>query len=119
MSVRVERDGPVSTVILDRPAVRNAVDGPTGAALADAFRQFEADDSARAAALYGAGGTYLRRGRPEGHRRTGWHPARARRRRPDGPHPDAAVQAGDRGDQRPRGRGRTGTRARRVALGQR
>jgi enoyl-CoA hydratase len=58
MSVRVERDGPVSTVILDRPAVRNAVDGPTAAALADAFRQFEADDSARAAVLYGAGGTF-------------------------------------------------------------
>jgi len=58
MSVRVERDGPVTTVILDRPAVRNAVDGPTAAALADAFRQFDADDSARAAVLYGAGGTF-------------------------------------------------------------
>src|SRR5438876_1151548 len=33
MNVRVERDGPVTTVILDRPAVRNAVDGPTAAAL--------------------------------------------------------------------------------------
>ena len=51
MSVRVERDGPVSTVILDRPAVRNAVDGPTAAALAAAFREFEADDTARAAVL--------------------------------------------------------------------
>jgi len=58
MNVRVERDGPVSTVILDRPSVRNAVDGPTAAALADAFRQFEADDTARAAVLYGAGGTF-------------------------------------------------------------
>ena len=58
MSVRVERDGPVSTVILDRPAVRNAVDGPTAAALAEAFREFEADDSARAAVLCGAGGTF-------------------------------------------------------------
>jgi enoyl-CoA hydratase len=58
MNVRVERDGPVSTVILDRPEVRNAVDGPTAAALADAFRQFEADDSARVAVLYGAGGTF-------------------------------------------------------------
>src|ERR1700734_1695438 len=58
MSVRVERDGPVSTVVLDRPAVRNAVDGPTAAALAEAFRKFEADDSARAAVLYGAGGTF-------------------------------------------------------------
>ena len=58
MNVRVERDGPVSTVILDRPEVRNAVDGPTAAALADAFRQFEADGSARVAVLYGAGGTF-------------------------------------------------------------
>ena len=58
MSVRVERDGPVSTVILDRPAARNAVDGPTAAALAEAFREFEADDTARAAVLYGAGGTF-------------------------------------------------------------
>jgi enoyl-CoA hydratase len=58
MSVRVERDGPVSTVILDRPGVRNAVDGPTAAALAEAFREFEADDSARAAVLCGAGGTF-------------------------------------------------------------
>ena len=58
MSVRVERDGPVSTVILDRPAVRNAVNGPTAAALAEAFREFEADDSARAAVLCGAGGTF-------------------------------------------------------------
>ena len=57
-SVRVERDGPVTTVILDRPAVRNAVDGPTAAALAEAFRQFEADDEARAAVLYGSGGTF-------------------------------------------------------------
>src|SRR6202044_1078627 len=58
MSVRVERDGPVSTVVLDRPAVRNAVDGPTAAALAEAFREFEADDSAHAAVLCGAGGTF-------------------------------------------------------------
>ena len=56
--VRVERDGPVTTVILDRPAVRNAVDGPTAALLADAFRAFEADDAARVAVLWGAGGTF-------------------------------------------------------------
>jgi enoyl-CoA hydratase len=58
MSVRVERDGPVSTVVLDRAAVRNAVDGPTAAALVDAFAQFEADDEARVAVLWGAGGTF-------------------------------------------------------------
>jgi enoyl-CoA hydratase/carnithine racemase len=54
----VEQDGPVSTVILDRPQVRNAVDGPTAAALASAFAEFEADSSAAVAVLYGAGGTF-------------------------------------------------------------
>jgi enoyl-CoA hydratase len=58
VSVRVERDGPVSTVILDRPDVRNAVDGPTAAALAGAFTEFEADDGASVAVLCGAGGTF-------------------------------------------------------------
>jgi enoyl-CoA hydratase len=58
MSVRVERAGPVTTVILDRPEVRNAVDGPTAAALADAFRAFDADADAAVAVLYGAGGTF-------------------------------------------------------------
>ena len=58
MSVRVERAGPVTTVILDRPEVRNAVDGPTAAALADAFRAFDADPDAAVAVLWGAGGTF-------------------------------------------------------------
>ena len=58
MAVRVERDGPVTTVILDRPEVRNAVDGPTAAALAGAFRAFDADDGAHVAVLWGAGGTF-------------------------------------------------------------
>src|SRR4051794_8994813 len=56
--VRVERNGPVTTVVLDRPAARNAVDGPTAAALADAFRAFEADDGQAVAVLWGAGGTF-------------------------------------------------------------
>jgi enoyl-CoA hydratase len=57
-TVRVRRDGPVTTVVLDRPAARNAVDGPTAAALADAFRAFDADPDARVAVLTGAGGTF-------------------------------------------------------------
>ncbi|WP_420708566.1 crotonase/enoyl-CoA hydratase family protein [Streptomyces sp. NRRL F-4474] len=57
-SVRIERDGPVTTVILGRPEVRNAVDGPTAARLADAFRAFEADDAASVAVLWGDGGTF-------------------------------------------------------------
>lgn len=58
MSVRVERDGPVTTVHLHRPERRNAVDGPTAAALADAFRAFDADDSASVAVLHGEGGVF-------------------------------------------------------------
>jgi enoyl-CoA hydratase len=56
--VRVERDGPVTTVILHRPHARNAVDGPTAQALADAFRAFDADEGASVAVLYGADGTF-------------------------------------------------------------
>lgn len=58
MSVRVEKQGPVLTVIIDRPEAKNAVDGPTGTALADAFREFAADESASVAVLWGAGGTF-------------------------------------------------------------
>lgn len=48
----------VTTVIIDNPEARNAVDGPTAAALADAFRDFDADDSSRVAVLWGAGGCF-------------------------------------------------------------
>jgi enoyl-CoA hydratase len=58
MPVRTERQGYVTTVVLSRPEARNAVDGPTAAALAAAFREFEADASARAAVLWGEGGTF-------------------------------------------------------------
>lgn len=58
MSVRVEHAGPVTTVILHRPQARNAVDGPTARALADAFRAFDADPDAAVAVLWGEGGTF-------------------------------------------------------------
>ena len=58
MTVRVEREGSVSTVIVDRPGMRNAVDGPTAASLANAFRGFETDEAAYVAVLWGAGGTF-------------------------------------------------------------
>ena len=58
VSVRIERNGPVFTVVLDRPQARNAVDGPTARALADAFRTFEAEEDAAVAVLWGAGGTF-------------------------------------------------------------
>ena len=58
MNVIVERDGPVTVVKIDRPEVRNAVDGPTAAALADAFRDFDDDSSAAVGVLTGTGGSF-------------------------------------------------------------
>jgi enoyl-CoA hydratase len=57
-AVRVERSGPVTTVFLHRPARRNAVDGPTAAELAAAFRAFDAGSSAAVAVLHGEGGVF-------------------------------------------------------------
>ena len=58
MPVRVETSGPVTTVILSRSEVRNAVDAETASALANAFREFDADESARVAVLWGEGGHF-------------------------------------------------------------
>jgi enoyl-CoA hydratase len=57
-AVRVERDGPVFTVLLSRPERRNAVDGATASALANAFREFDADDDVAVAVLHGEGGVF-------------------------------------------------------------
>jgi enoyl-CoA hydratase len=56
--VRVERLGPVTTVIIDRPAARNAVNGPTAAKLVTAFEEFDADEGAKVAVLWGDNGTF-------------------------------------------------------------
>ncbi len=56
--MRTEREGPVVTVILDRAAHKNAVDRETAEALADAFRAFDLDDTARVAVLHGDHGTF-------------------------------------------------------------
>lgn len=58
MAIRIERDGAVLTVLLDRPGARNAVDRATAEALAQAFRDFDADDSLRVGMLAGAGDTF-------------------------------------------------------------
>ena len=58
LMVRTETDGPVLVVTIDRPERRNAVDGPTARALAEAFRAFDADDDLNVAILTGAGGTF-------------------------------------------------------------
>jgi enoyl-CoA hydratase len=57
-AVRIEREGPVTTVLLSRPERRNAVDGPTAAALAQAFAEFENDGDAAVAVLHGEGGVF-------------------------------------------------------------
>ena len=56
--MHVEASGPVTTVVIDRPASRNAVDRATAEALADAFRAFEADDTQASGVLTGTGGTF-------------------------------------------------------------
>jgi enoyl-CoA hydratase len=57
-TVRIETDGAVTIVTIDRPEVRNAVDEPTRIALASAFRAFDADESSSVAVLTGAGGVF-------------------------------------------------------------
>jgi enoyl-CoA hydratase len=56
--VRIESDQCVATIVLDRPHCRNAVDGPTAAALHNAFMRFETEPGWRVAVLFGAGGTF-------------------------------------------------------------
>jgi enoyl-CoA hydratase/carnithine racemase len=56
--VRVERNGAVTTVILNRPEARNAVNGPTASALYVAFEEFERDASTSVAVLWGDNGTF-------------------------------------------------------------
>ncbi|MQA16780.1 MAG: crotonase/enoyl-CoA hydratase family protein [Pseudonocardiaceae bacterium] len=57
-AVRSEHTGPVTTVVLSRPEARNAVDGPTAAALAEAFRAADADPDTAVVVLWGDGGTF-------------------------------------------------------------
>jgi len=57
-SVRTDKAPPVTTVVLSRPEVRNAVDRPTAEALAAAFVAFDADASAQVGVLWGDHGTF-------------------------------------------------------------
>jgi len=56
--ISVEQDGPVTTIILNRPDKRNAVDGPMAADLRGAILDFEKDDTQKVAVLWGAHGTF-------------------------------------------------------------
>ena len=58
MTVYVEKEGPVTIIILSRPEVRNAVDRETAQELADTFRSFEIDKEARAAVFCGDQGQF-------------------------------------------------------------
>jgi enoyl-CoA hydratase len=57
-SIQTTRDPPLFHVRINRPDSRNAVDGPTAAALAEAFRAFEGDPKLNVALLSGAGGNF-------------------------------------------------------------
>jgi enoyl-CoA hydratase len=57
-AVHVSDDGPVRIVTVDRPESRNAIDGPTADALADAWREFDADKSVAVGVFTGANGTF-------------------------------------------------------------
>jgi len=56
--IQIEQQEDITIVTINRPEVRNAVNGPTAEQLADAFREFDADDSQRVAILTGAGQTF-------------------------------------------------------------
>lgn len=58
MVIRSEKSGKITTIILDNPEVKNAVDGSTAAELADAFQQFDQDEEARVAVLWGDHGCF-------------------------------------------------------------
>ena len=58
MTVLVEIDNSTTVITINRPEVKNAVDGPTATRLAEAFRAFDADDSQAVAVLTGAGDTF-------------------------------------------------------------
>ncbi|MBC8427039.1 MAG: enoyl-CoA hydratase, partial [Deltaproteobacteria bacterium] len=58
MPVRVEKNGPVTTVIINRPDARNAVDPKTADALVAAFKDFDSDQTASVAVFFGEHGYF-------------------------------------------------------------
>jgi len=76
-NVRVERQDQVATVVLERPAARNAIDPATAEALAQVFREIEEDPEVHVSVLWGAGGTFCA-GADLKSVATGWDAARLR-----------------------------------------
>jgi enoyl-CoA hydratase len=58
LGIRIEKKEEVMTIIIDNPEVKNAVDGPTAAELANAFRDFEQDEDMKVAVLWGDHGCF-------------------------------------------------------------
>jgi enoyl-CoA hydratase len=58
MSLIIEKDGPVTTVVINRPERRNAINEETAAELLAAFEAFEKDEASSVAVLAGAGGCF-------------------------------------------------------------
>ena len=58
MTVRIERDGPVTTIIHDRPEAKNAMDPASADALTEAFLAFDHDDAQSVAVFWGANGSF-------------------------------------------------------------
>jgi enoyl-CoA hydratase len=56
--ILVARNGPVTTIVINRPQARNALDNEAAHALADALKAFDADAEARVGVLTGAGGAF-------------------------------------------------------------
>ena len=56
--IEIDKADGITTVTINRPEVRNAVDGPTAKLLSDAFREFDADPGQQVAVLTGASGTF-------------------------------------------------------------
>lgn len=58
MTMTIERNGPVTTIIRTRTAARNAMDPASAEALFQAFQEFESDPTQFVAVLWGAGGAF-------------------------------------------------------------
>ena len=85
MSVRIDKDGPVWTVIHSRPEARNAVDPASADALTEAFLEFDGDDDAAVAVFWGEGGAFC----------AGWDLKHAAALDPADPLPDVELAEGD------------------------
>ena len=57
-TVHFEPRPPIAIVTIDRPEVRNAIDGPTASELSRIFRRFDADPELCVAVLTGSGGSF-------------------------------------------------------------